>query len=103
MPPVASSRDCIVREFDHSPLSHASRSRTDSMPLPGILDFLSGLVVKRPMTDLIPSKLISLHGGRSGQFCRHAKDSLAEAGQKDAHSTAWPKPFCRPFKEKEPL
>jgi len=30
------------------------------------------------MNEIIPSKLISLHGGHSGQFCCHAKDSLEE-------------------------
>ena len=35
-------------------------------------------MVKRPMNTQIPSRLISLHGGHSGQFCNHAQDSLEE-------------------------
>jgi histidinol-phosphatase (PHP family) len=30
------------------------------------------------MNEIIPSQLISLHGGHSGQFCCHARDSLEQ-------------------------
>ena len=42
------------------------------------LDLSAPLVIKRPMNQIIPSKLISLHGGHSGQFCCHAKDNLEQ-------------------------
>lgn len=47
-------------------------------PVRPFLDFPCPMVVKRPMNNLIPSRLISLHGGHSGQFCCHARDPLEQ-------------------------
>lgn len=33
------------------------------------------------MSDMLPGRKVSVHGGHSGQFCQHARDTLAEVVQ----------------------